>query len=1520
MKSKMLKRAIAIMLCMVIVMGGAEHMRAGSSEGTEETTTETAEEEIVLSDDGDENPVADAEEGQPKAQTEETPSEEGQSESKAEEGQSESKAEEGQSESKAEEGQSGAQNPDAGETKTGEGEENIPEEERKEKPIMELTYEDSQVSIRVTADEEGNIPQGASLSVTPIEKQEIHDDMDADAKAEAEELNAQYDATAEKLQEKAQGEEYDILGFLAYDITFVDENGDKLEPNGSVSVSMDYKEAAIPEEVKTAREAGAEVADVTLMHLEENSDGAVKDVVDMVADESQEANVQTTEATEVEAAEFVTESFSVFTLTWKGKSASGLTIQAVDTEGNSIGASGITKNISQEAAVTDIADKQFRISGYTFLKATLNGVDGTEIKRLKCEEKGYIYKTYTWYYNTSENGYGGWQNVNSNTIYFVYRSALVDLEGNAVSTTEHQEMIKNASKGDLPITWSRSDTYVYNKGGSEVSLGLDWTWKDVTDHLNDLSITNENQVWDGSRLGTHYLGNYLPNNTITASGDKLYDSATWKINGSKSTDEALTRFRGSFDLEELKKEKDYGYADYDYTIESVLDDSRIYINDNMFVFVYPEGADITNENYKDYLAFWTGTSNRLGNIQYYQGKAGTLAYNNIVLGGQWGEAGADDSNNLFCKITNGWYAKPVEDGAGGIIQRELAKNPSNTRFYIDVITHDNATGGGMYRLEIKAQKKQKTPVSFYKVDADNTSRGVQGAKFTMTSEKGATYFFTSGADGKTNENKLVPGTYTLKENVAGSGYLGSDNEWTVTVTNDGFNIVLTSNNDENATADTFKSGTNTGKWYITNKKDGTTPTPPTPEQDLGTPEHKKTILKNKKNDYRLSLDVKGEVGQATPIDVLLIVDRSSSMNETSGGYFGKTRMRIVNDAISKLVSKLKDPNVETTINISIVGFSGTSKNFWPYTDATYDDAEIALPWTNIKSVGTPTVTVDENGGTNWQAGIREGEGLLTNRSGAKTYVIFLTDGKPTFRYNEGEDTELPTGYTIGDGNNDDDNKNYNAAVNEWNKANSKMSGAVKYVIDAGGGNKCDDLAKDVGAVDGKALRGKDAEELNTAFEKIAKDITRPEYTKVSITDTLSEYADFADSEHLNLKVYKQKDGEAKSELETSQYKVVWGADKKTVTVELLNQKALKEKVTYTVEFNIKPTMKAYADYAMQNGYGGTVGDPNTDTDTSKQTSSGQLGFHSNDTTKVTYTVNGKEDHADYAHPVLQVEQEITEHSVKKEWVGGEEESVQVQLTAKYNDGNTTLTDVPTTYQSLTTEMRKAQTLNATNGWTYKWENLPKHYYYTDKDGKLAQTEIVYSVEEVNPSNKYNVTYAMSEDGTLTTITNTAKAKWEIVKISSNSNKVKLEGAEFTLTDKNSEMTYTGTSESGGVVIWKDADNNDVSMIPEGTYTLKETKAPGNYALSEETWTIIVGKDGSLTVTNASGNPVECATTEETGANGNKTGVVIYSYYFKNTPMYELPSTGGIGTYWYTIGGMLMMAAALVLYRKKKYTK
>ena len=49
-----------------------------------------------------------------------------------------------------------------------------------------------------------------------------------------------------------------------------------------------------------------------------------------------------------------------------------------------------------------------------------------------------------------------------------------------------------------------------------------------------------------------------------------------------------------------------------------------------------------------------------------------------------------------------------------------------------------------------------------------------------------------------------------------------------------------------------------------------------------------------------------------------------------------------------------------------------------------------------------------------------------------------------------------------------------------------------------------------------------------------------------------------------------------------------------------------------------------------------------------------------------------------------------------------------------------------------------------------------------------------------------------------------------------------------------------------------------------------------------------------------------------------TGITTYSFAFENAPAYGLPSTGGIGTHWYTISGiLLMLGAALMLYRYKK---
>lgn len=125
----------------------------------------------------------------------------------------------------------------------------------------------------------------------------------------------------------------------------------------------------------------------------------------------------------------------------------------------------------------------------------------------------------------------------------------------------------------------------------------------------------------------------------------------------------------------------------------------------------------------------------------------------------------------------------------------------------------------------------------------------------------------------------------------------------------------------------------------------------------------------------------------------------------------------------------------------------------------------------------------------------------------------------------------------------------------------------------------------------------------------------------------------------------------------------------------------------------------------------------------------------------------------------------------------------------------------------------------------------------------------------------------------------------------------LPGATFTLTGEN--YTQTATSDENGTVTFTD-------LKPGKTYQLEETRAPGGYLLSTETWTIEVGADGSMTVTDGSGKKVE----KPDGG-----------YRFANREIPTLPSVGGRGTVVYGLLGLALMAmataAAYTLARRKK---
>ena len=126
----------------------------------------------------------------------------------------------------------------------------------------EVSYSQEVGNVVVTATAaKGVIPEGAQFVVTPIEKG-----------------SDQYADIEKQLHEGAENESYTVAGFLAYDISFLNDDGTKIEAqNGSVRVSIAYKEAEIPEDVAET-DTAQENMNVSLVHFVEDANGNVTEV------------------------------------------------------------------------------------------------------------------------------------------------------------------------------------------------------------------------------------------------------------------------------------------------------------------------------------------------------------------------------------------------------------------------------------------------------------------------------------------------------------------------------------------------------------------------------------------------------------------------------------------------------------------------------------------------------------------------------------------------------------------------------------------------------------------------------------------------------------------------------------------------------------------------------------------------------------------------------------------------------------------------------------------------------------------------------------------------------------------------------------------------------------------------------------------------------------------------------------------------------------------------------------------
>lgn len=486
-----------------------------------------------------------------------------------------------------------------------------------------------------------------------------------------------------------------------------------------------------------------------------------------------------------------------------------------------------------------------------------------------------------------------------------------------------------------------------------------------------------------------------------------------------------------------------------------------------------------------------------------------------------------------------------------------------------------------------------------------------------------------------------------------------------------------------------------GKWVVTKKV------------KLDTPKIQKSISKDEvdsaatgqKDSYTLSLNAKGNTvsgtttsGEKAKIDVVFVLDISGSMNDEVGN---STRLENMRNAITGnggLSSVLfNSPNkIDAQAHVitfaSGLGLDGTSMLS---TKADLDNTVNGLT---------------AKGGTHWEKGLEQVSNIST-RPGAAKYVVFLTDGNPGdkgWQKSNVYSCGVLDWQTCND--NDSARSVYNASVIAgkqlakagWNILNVGVDMPTTVYVnpdaDSVSGSNYDlrnhSFSQTAGWVSplealtarenaNKSATVKDqlikaypkatSSELAQVFKDLGQIITTTttkSYGKVSIVDTLSDYADplFEYDERGAITSGATVVTSDKSNVDAEVASKTYDVATRTVTVTFKDGFTLAKDVTYSVQFKVKPSDKAYETYASnkQSGKGGytdtdnTVhqGEPGTGTD-----SAGKNGFYSNKEAHLAYSeciaVNGvaqncmAKDNVPYQKPVLQVK--TGEIDVAKNW-------------------------------------------------------------------------------------------------------------------------------------------------------------------------------------------------------------------------------------------------------------------------------
>lgn len=161
---------------------------------------------------------------------------------------------------------------------------------------------------------------------------------------------------------------------------------------------------------------------------------------------------------------------------------------------------------------------------------------------------------------------------------------------------------------------------------------------------------------------------------------------------------------------------------------------------------------------------------------------------------------------------------------------------------------------------------------------------------------------------------------------------------------------------------------------------------------------------------------------------------------------------------------------------------------------------------------------------------------------------------------------------------------------------------------------------------------------------------------------------------------------------------------------------------------------------------------------------------------------------------------------------------------------------------------------------------------------------------------------------------------QLTKISASDSSERLAGAQFTMTDSNSNTLYfkldstsgvyyyAGTSSGDGLTSTLESDSSGLITVyglDTGSYTLAETKAPDGYSKLASSISLAIADD------DLDGQPT--GKVDSTDVEESSDGLVSFKVSNTDASTFSLPTTGGIGTIIFTIAGVVLIAVAIAVF-------